>query len=809
MTDETRRVSADAFAQGSPSAAEATRWVDPNARGGTRRVSAADVAAAASPSATPALPLGVLQPRAVLLENYTVEQTICPHETQQPGIYRCNSPDGQVIVKVAATNHPPKLELWDKLCELDHPHLVRTLATVLADGRYYEVQEYCSGGSLAVGEASEPSLTPEWVMERLIPQVCSALKYLHAQGIVHRDIKPANIYVRGSDGQNQLVVGDFDISSVLDIARTSRDTQRLAGTWFYSAPEAFPRYVESSATGLASRVSPAADYYSLGIMIVELLAGTTSLHTCELPDLFDFYLQGGRVALPEGIPERLSTLLKGLLIRNRQTRWGADEIERWLTNSNTRDDQRRILEDQTYELTKATQPYRLDDQIALDLPALAEAMSQRPEVAMEDLLGGEVMVNWIGLLDANVARVIKRDRERLRHHPRVALFAAMMRCDPVRPFIMPRNEVLTREELRDALVEVLADQGGSTIDQIGNSENVRCLAEWFRCKADPEPDVADRCEAIADREPGKQIDYSVRARLLEVLYLIDLTIPHVIFGDVIAESPQALALLAYGSPGDWTTDAPPAVYAEVHRQWRAGYIGAWLRQRGLHDLDAEVEAALDRAPGAGYASFEALLHALVPTLPPVLVQLDATELQRKLTATHGESATLAIPFYVIGSGMPFGAFMLTAEHPEISFSGNQMIDARRGQIKLQLDGTGAVPATHGFTAQIRIDGQYTALASGSANVVYSIAMPVARTLKRIAVGAALGGAVLGSARTMITLLAHPNPVNAAEINEGWVWRATLKWEFPRLVEIPALLALVGAAFAIWQLWLWAVKKSEG
>lgn len=590
---------------------------------------------------------------------------------------------------------------------------------------------------------------------------------MHKEGVVHRDIKPDNLYVRADGHAEELVVGDFDISSVLDTARTSRDTQRLAGTWVYSAPEAFPRFVESSLTGLSSRVSAAADYYSLGVTIVELIAGTTSLHACELPDLFDFYLQGGRVAIPEDLPPRLTMLLRGLLIRNRQARWGAEEIARWLAGTSTPEDQRRIIEDQTYELSKATQPYRLEDKVVLDLPALAEAMSECQESATADLLGGEVMVNWIGLLDANVARDIQRDRERLRHHPSVALYAAIVRCDPTRPFVFPpHTEAITHEDLIEAAVALLQGENRAAVEEVGGEEALRCLAEWFRCKIDPEADLADRCEAIANRKPGEHIALNARVRLAELLYLVDMTRPYLVAEDAEPATPQALARLAYGAASDWDDDGLPAIYAELHRQWLDGYVGAWLRQRGLETIDATAEAALDKAPEARYAAFEGLLHALDPALPPVAIELSSPAIDRGLRVPYGETAIGSLQYRVVGPGMPFGALVLTADHAEIRLGNERLVCKREGYVQILLDGKGKVPASHTSTAQLIIDGENCVLRDGPVTMRYEVTMPILRTIQRIGIGAFLGGAILGGSRLLLACLGHPNPVDVREISAG-------------------------------------------
>lgn len=156
----TRRIDPEATNADHAKGTDATRRVEPSSGSGTRRVAPTQARPGMVTTTGPASPLGTLLPGAPLLKEYTVQQTICPHETQRPGIYLCAGPTGKVIIKVAAVNHPPKPELWDRLCGLKHPNLVQTLATTEYEGRYYEVQEYCSGGSLCVWGGLDGAVQP-------------------------------------------------------------------------------------------------------------------------------------------------------------------------------------------------------------------------------------------------------------------------------------------------------------------------------------------------------------------------------------------------------------------------------------------------------------------------------------------------------------------------------------------------------------------------------------------------------------------------------------------------------------------------
>ncbi|HEY3415415.1 MAG TPA: protein kinase, partial [Armatimonadota bacterium] len=538
----------------------------------TRRVDAAQTRQAH-------LPLGTLEPGDVICGDCRVLRTLYPHETQRPGVFLCQAPEGVVVVKVYATHFPPKPELWRRLLMLDHPNVIRTLRLVEDDGFFYEVQDYCEGGTLEDfvprPGSGVPPLSAEWVMTVMLPQIAEGLRYLHEQEIIHRDIKPTNIYINHDNGQEMLVLADFDISAVLEHNHTSRDTQRAGGTWIYTAPEAFPRFIDDTASMRRGRVARSCDYYSLGITVIELLLGTTSLHQCQLPDLFDFYLQGGRVEVPQGIPGRLALLLRGLLIRNRQTRWGTEEVARWLNGKISDGDLKRIHDDELYELARANRPYRLKELAAIDLPGLADAMFRESEIAMEDLLGGDVLLNWIGQLDPGVARNIRRDREAWRTAPEAALFCAIMRCDPSRPFIFPNGaEAYTPNEwLRQAIR--IVHKVPARLESLCSQNMLQLLEIWLRLKRDPDTELAEHVVQIQESPAN--------TRLEELAYLIQPERPFPIKRGITVQSPKELVSWAYGAPEDWAKGIPEH-YEAVYQRWKEGAISAWLRQRGLTSL---------------------------------------------------------------------------------------------------------------------------------------------------------------------------------------------------------------------------------
>lgn len=137
---------------------------------------------------------------------------------------------------------------------LSHPNIARVYDAGETDGRPFIVMEYVPGSSLA----ETGQLDADRVMA-LGVQACAGLQHAHDAGLVHRDIKPANLLVR-DDGVLKIV--DFGIARA---AESTRHTQAgtLLGTAAYLAPEQIA----------GQDATPAADVYSLGAVLYELLTG--------------------------------------------------------------------------------------------------------------------------------------------------------------------------------------------------------------------------------------------------------------------------------------------------------------------------------------------------------------------------------------------------------------------------------------------------------------------------------------------------------------------------------------------------------
>src|SRR5580658_4204441 len=158
------------------------------------------------------------------------------------------------------------------LALMDHPNIARVLdAGTTQSGRPYFVMELVRGIPIT-DYCDKNQLTPRERLELFIP-VCNAIQHAHLKGIIHRDIKPSNVLVTMHDGRPVVKVIDFGVAKALHQSLTDRAVYtrfaQMIGTPLYMSPE----QAEMSGLDIDTRT----DVYSLGVLLYELLTGTTPL----------------------------------------------------------------------------------------------------------------------------------------------------------------------------------------------------------------------------------------------------------------------------------------------------------------------------------------------------------------------------------------------------------------------------------------------------------------------------------------------------------------------------------------------------
>ena len=158
------------------------------------------------------------------------------------------------------------------LALMDHPNIAHVLdAGATSSGRPYFVMELVKGVPITE-YCDQNRLDPKERLELFLP-VCQAIQHAHQKGIIHRDIKPSNILITLHDGKPVPKVIDFGIAKAIDQRLTERTlfTQlgAVIGTPEYMSPE------QAGMSGLD--IDTRSDIYSLGVLLYELLTGSTPL----------------------------------------------------------------------------------------------------------------------------------------------------------------------------------------------------------------------------------------------------------------------------------------------------------------------------------------------------------------------------------------------------------------------------------------------------------------------------------------------------------------------------------------------------
>jgi len=190
------------------------------------------------------------------------------------------------------------------LAMMDHPNIAKVLDAGTTDvGRPFfvmelvrgiRITEYCDQAQLSTKERLD-----------LFIKVCQAIQHAHQKGIIHRDIKPSNILVTLHDGVPVPKVIDFGIAKAtegrLTDATVYTQLHQFIGTPAYMSPE----QAEMSGLDIDTR----SDIYSLGVLLYELLAGSTPF---DAKELMASGIDAMRKTIREKEPVRPSTRLATL-----------------------------------------------------------------------------------------------------------------------------------------------------------------------------------------------------------------------------------------------------------------------------------------------------------------------------------------------------------------------------------------------------------------------------------------------------------------------------------------------------------------
>jgi WD40 repeat protein/serine/threonine protein kinase len=189
---------------------------------------------------------------------------------------------------------------------MDHPNIAKVLdAGTTTSGRPYFVMELVKGQPITQ-YCDEHCLTPHQRLELFLP-VCQAIQHAHHKGIIHRDIKPTNILIAEYDERPVPKVIDFGVAKATGQALTEKTMftglGQIVGTLEYMSPE------QAKVNQLD--IDTRSDIYSLGVLMYELLTGSTPFDKHRLRTAgWDEMLRIIREEEPPKPSTRLSTFSK-------------------------------------------------------------------------------------------------------------------------------------------------------------------------------------------------------------------------------------------------------------------------------------------------------------------------------------------------------------------------------------------------------------------------------------------------------------------------------------------------------------------
>jgi serine/threonine protein kinase len=162
---------------------------------------------------------------------------------------------------------------------MEHPNIARVLDAGATDsGRPYFVMELVKGVPITEF-CDRQQLAPEARL-RLFLDVCQAIQHAHHKGVVHRDIKPTNVLVALQGGTPAVKVIDFGVAKAMAQKLTEKTLFTAQGQMIGTPAYMSPEQAEMSGLDIDTRT----DVYALGVLLYELLTGTTPLEGRRLQE---------------------------------------------------------------------------------------------------------------------------------------------------------------------------------------------------------------------------------------------------------------------------------------------------------------------------------------------------------------------------------------------------------------------------------------------------------------------------------------------------------------------------------------------
>ena len=451
------------------------------------------------------------------------------------------------------------------LADIRHPNLVSFYELLSQGGLWFFSMELIHGVDFIEALASTPTDFDR--IRRITLQLAQGLHTLHLNGKVHRDIKPPNVLVTPND---RAVLLDFGLVTELQRIGIPAGEPQTVGTPAYMSPE----------QALALPGSAASDWYSVGVMLYQALAGKLPFTGTTLE-----ILAGKQVGSPEPLveaPTDLEELCLGLLDPDPDTRLQGAEILRRLDASASRIEPRPAAT----EMAEIDVPFVGREDV---LKELEQALSDSRNGAETVYLRGASGMGKSALIERFIARLVEAD-------DRAVVLAG--RC-----YLQESVPFKAFDSLIDALSRYLASLTGREVETLLPSE-IGPLARLFPVLRKVEAIDSAPIEPLDPRKLRRQATAGLKEllRRLAARQTLVLVIDDLHWGDIdsfrlfddILKPPDPPAILLLGAYRREDEPTSPFLRALADHREALRWRGIGVRELDIAELSvAEAQDLID------------------------------------------------------------------------------------------------------------------------------------------------------------------------------------------------------------------------
>lgn len=483
--------------------------------------------------------------------------------TGEAEVYPCEHTETGDIVALKLYRYyaEPKESILAQLINLNHPNVVSLKTYGIWQGRFYEVMEFCEGGSFA-----DIMPMPAKELRNYVGEIVDGLEYCHQQGIIHRDLKPNNLFFRDKT-RTQPVIGDFGISSLLELdAKQVRVTQSAANlTLDYAAPELLDNH----------QVSAQTDYYALGMTLLHILLGKSPFAGMNQTDILVAHLRG-RVNMPPSVPQSFQKLIKGLTEINPAQRWGHAEVMEWLGDVKIlKDTDNSWLDIPIFSIDGAGREVPYPNYPEAKSPQQLALVLDRFDAA-RDLFRGQIREWVVENFDRVMADKIEVIEDNYKRTPTVALVKLRYILYPQAPLLIGTQKVKSLPDL----VKLLTLGDEATQQALGEALWREAIEYWIQSA-----EVIDKSridvliERIRKLRTRFKFPEDQEIALFSLLYILDTRRPLMVSKGIFAKYPSQLGEILRNYPNLVETAFKQLIFSRHLEEWlRAVEFADWQQE---------------------------------------------------------------------------------------------------------------------------------------------------------------------------------------------------------------------------------------